>query len=208
MVEPILRCIYDCVIDISKDNLPKVVKAIDKFLEEEIINVDFNGSKELTIPNVYCLKSVLDMMVGLSKDRDNDWTTSEAIQMYLIFINQTPQGKKFKSLSKLLEIKEADIDYVSKIINMKNNLIDVINGSKMFDVFHIYEDKWFNKEALWIKAEIPYLPEEGVPVIVLTTNGHTAIDWVNEPFGNVPFAHYHVMAWSPIVGNHVKINKK
>lgn len=207
MEDGVLCGIYDCTVKTKIENWPKLIKAIDIYLSKETILIDFSGNKELTIPNVYCLKDLFDIMCSLSEDKGENWSLSSAVEMYLIYINQTPQGKKMKLTYQIMSgINE--LEYVDKLLNFRNHLVDVLNSGKIRSVNTAFKSEFIEHNSSWRLAEKEFLPEVGVPVIVLTTNDCVGIDWVNEPNGNTPFAHYNVKGWSPIVGSHIEVNKK
>lgn len=209
MKEKVLCGIYDCIVQTKRENWPDVIKAIDKYLDEEVIKTDFNGGREFLIPNIYCLKEVLDMICSMSNDDErNTVHVFEAIDMYLIYMKQTPEGlRKGELFAKLCKI-ESQHDVMGKMYNLRNNLITAINGGDLKRLDIIYESTVIEHTNAWNRVDKDYLPKVGEPVIVLTVNGCVGVDWVNEPDGDVPFAHYHVVGWLPISGGHIEVNKK
>lgn len=207
MEDNVLCGIYDCTIKTKTESWPKLIGAIDKYLNREMISIDFSGNRELTIPNIYCLKDLFDIMCSLSEDKGDNWSLSSAVEIYLIYLNQTPQGRQNKLINAQLS-RGVEFKFDDELIYFKNHLMDVLSSGKIRSLENAFKSEFVWHNTQWRRVDPEFLPNIGEPVIVLLSNGSISIDWVNEPYSNVPFAHYHVIGWNHIFDEHIKISKK
>lgn len=195
MADTMLLDAYNCVAKTKASFLPEIVDILNTYLMQS--NIKLTTEKRL----VECLEII--------RDYSNDF--GDKVRFDNGFMED------YKSDSTVLATGEELKD--SLYINMYSRLAKIINTNKDYmncenicniipDFDEIFRPTTIYCNTVWNSCNKADLPKVGVPVLVAITNGCVGIDWVNEPGSITPFAHYNVVGWLPLIGEHFEIKKK
>lgn len=193
-----LRKAYDCVIGTKVEYLPYIAEVLNIYLQQT--SYTLASEKQL----IECMEIICEKSnnVGMVESFD------ELISSYK------------ESIAEPISIHAIGIDEnYEYYVNIYNSLINIINNRKDYIncshanclipcIGKLIQPEVTVKEIGWFGVCKCELPKVGVPVLVAITNGCVGIDWVNEPGSITPFAHYNVVGWLPLIGEHFEIKKK
>lgn len=183
-----MHIIYDCVIKIGVEHLDVVIKAFDAYVKED---GELKSAEEL-----------LNLLKALCKAIDDESIEILSADMFII-TNCSDEVKNYHYHDQCVWIKNRLISIYSKM--------QVIDCDDANDIFPCYEKlvspEFYEHKTTWRSVAKCDLPHKGIPVLVLLDNGCIGIDCVNEPDSNIPFAHYNVIGWSALIGEHFEIMK-
>lgn len=196
------------------------------------MNIKLSGKFNKTICDVICAideKYINDVLTILDVYVHKDVVISTTHNIYYTLIYSEKQ--LIKTLNRLKQnidagnsninvdsiiqevFSESLLDYVDNDIDCLEitGIIEELKQTKTCCQTYINENLDNRKQISHIDNwySVDTLPKVGEPVLVLLTNNCINIDWVDEPDGDVPFAHFIVKGWRPIsYGNHFSIVKK
>lgn len=208
MDKEVVNIIKKMIFEFKLSKVSLVMQVLNIYLDK----IESNLFSKYEIQTVYSLKQALDII----DQGEDDMKLSDYRLYFGIFIANTKEGSEFRDL--VIRFSPDDSDYVVNEITLirdklSNLIAETCDTEKKDDVtanvinlddvsvnegpvirYDLTIDNWRKVN----KKDLNSLPETGEPVFVVLSNGCLAIDWVNDPGSNCPFAHYIVDYWQSI----------